>query len=68
VNPARIRPAAPDRLRAAEPPAPAPAPLKVIIGRIEVRPLAPAAARDSKAAGPKLTLDAYLRQRRGGGS
>jgi len=51
---------------------PAPAalpPIEVTIGRVEIRAVAPAPApaRPARAAGPRLSLDDYLRQRDGGG-
>jgi len=53
-------------------PQPAPAPpeptIRVTIGRVEVRAAAPAApTRLPGPSGPRLSLDAYLRSRRGGG-
>lgn len=72
-------PASPATIRAADavnvlavPPQPVMAPpepiIRVTIGRVEVRAAPPSPpARPAAPAGPRLSLDAYLRSRRGGG-
>ncbi|MDE2372537.1 MAG: hypothetical protein KGN16_26460, partial [Burkholderiales bacterium] len=62
--------AAANAARNAPPPRPAPPPpIEVTIGRVEIRAVAPPAApaRTQRTAGPRLSLDDYLRRRDGGG-
>jgi hypothetical protein len=70
LSPQLARRTAPAAPRAPMPVRGAPPPIEVTIGRVEIRAVAPAAPapQRARAAGPRLTLDDYLRSRGGGGS